>query len=225
MTPLKPLSPKSIQRIVRNIPEGANKYRHGLLNKVLRSWSDNDVKEYEGFSELLKRRQKTKTKIENLIRAAKLLESCLRDGAKAGDFDYIGLRLKRQSASLNNIDDIEKSILVLRVNAEQALQTFKRGRGQPKNQIAQLVISDIAAIYEWLYKKKATSVTDRITGEEIGLFEKFAKIIWRGTFGVDSVGLSFAIRQLNASDHADFRFSPIIANINLRHADWRVFGS
>jgi len=45
------LSTEAIERIAASIPEGASTYRIGLLPKVLRSWSDEDLLFYDAYAE------------------------------------------------------------------------------------------------------------------------------------------------------------------------------
>jgi hypothetical protein len=102
---------------------------------------------------------------------------------------------------------------------------WKQGRGQPHNNAASLVLMDIVAIYEWLTGRKATRQVNRDTLKDTGPFWEFAAAVWSLVFRNGTRGLSAAIKNWRSARKRKLKgtHSPILANIAVRHPEWRIF--
>ena len=94
---------------------------------------------------------------------------------------------------------------------------LRRGRGQPRNVVAYLVIRDIADIFEWATRQKA------MRGEEDSPFYEFAAAVWPVVFGKGDDGLPAALKNWAWARKNLRERSPCIANMDLRHPEWRLF--
>jgi hypothetical protein len=111
----------------------------------------------------------------------------------------------------------------LKAAAESLEKRLKRGRGQPRNIVAYVVLLDLAAIFEWLTGVKARREVDRIEGIETGAFYNFCEAIWPLVFESGTDGLSTAMKNW-ASGHREYgEASALLANISGRYPSWRVF--
>jgi hypothetical protein len=72
---------------------------------------------------------------------------------------------------------------------------LQQSRGRPRKIAEYKVLQDAAAIFEWLTDTKATRVVDRIEGIDIGLFFRFASILWPVIFRKGVAGLSAAMKN------------------------------
>jgi hypothetical protein len=95
------------------------------------------------------------------------------------------------------------------------------GRPRTRTLVSYLVLSDAAAMFEWLTGAQATRVVDRITNSESGGFYWFASFLWPIVFG-NQHGLQSAIKNWAAWRKRFGERSPLIANIALRHPEWRL---
>lgn len=224
MKPTKRLSDAAIRSIVKSIPEGAVQRRKRLLKDILRSWSDDDLPEYNTFAKLSKGRSRRKQSLGKIAKSIRTLELLLLRASRSGDWDYIAFYLKAQAGERISSDTINMMIERLRKAADTAENNLARDRGQPRNIIAQFVMSDLVAMYEWLYPtEKAARVVDRIEGEETGKFRDFALVLWVKIFGAEGVGLNHAMRTFFARKNQDSQPSALMANMQMRHRSWKVF--
>jgi hypothetical protein len=87
--------------------------------------------------------------------------------------------------------------------------------------ITYLVIKDIAAIFEWYSGLKATRRVNRVSKGETGPFYRFAAALWPVIFGKGDDRLPAAIKKFAAYREREGR--ALIANIAMRHREWRIF--
>jgi hypothetical protein len=106
--------------------------------------------------------------------------------------------------------------------ATAAEPTWKPGRGQPRNVIAQLVLRDLAALFEHVAGLRASRVVDPRTGEESGHFLNLARAVWPVVFGNGDFGLASQLREW-AEDGS--KSSLIISAIALRRREWGVIST
>jgi hypothetical protein len=109
------------------------------------------------------------------------------------------------------------------ISAAAAQPLYKPGRGQPRNIVAELVLQDLAALFEYVTGLRATRRVDRTgekAGKETGPFLNFAKAVWPVIFGSD-VGL---LSQLREWDVYGGKKSMVISAIALRRPEWGVSG-
>ncbi|MCX7349557.1 MAG: hypothetical protein NTZ54_08535 [Alphaproteobacteria bacterium] len=207
------LSAVAIASIMRSIPKGANASRRKLLAEVLQSWSKNDLHEYAEYAGLYKAKPESKRLMDKIHRAAEKLDALLQEAVASKDIDYLGLMQKTRHDG-KNVSDLLKAVEVIRDASGNAAGSLKQGRGQPHNVTSCRVIRDIAAMYEWLYPKKATRAVhvEDDNYEETGPFWAFASEIWGKVFGSKSEGLSAAVKGFTAKVNHEHRASPVIYN-------------
>ena len=68
----------------------------------------------------------------------------------------------------------------------------------------------------------ATRRVDRITGEDEGLFYRFAAAVWPVVFG-SADGLSSALKGWAAARKKYSERSAVLCNIQMRHPEWEIF--
>ncbi len=198
---------------MRRIPKGANASRRKLLAEVLQSWSKNDLRDYAEYAGRYRAKPESKRSLGEIHRAAETLDALLKEAVASKDIDYLGLMLKTRHDG-KNVSNLLKAVEVIREASGNAAKSLKQGRGQPPNVMSYLVIRDIAAMYEWLYPKKATRVVhvDSDNYEETGPFWAFASVIWCKVFDSKTEGLSAAVKGLTAKANDEHRASPVIYN-------------
>lgn len=215
------LSAEAILSIVASIPPGADTDRQKLLAEMLHSWSENELDEYAGYADRFKGRPGSKKLLDDIHKTATTLETLMQQAVAAGDIEYLGLILKPHRGD-STISDVVQAVEVIRDASGVAARSLARGRGQPQNGTAYLVIRDIAGIYEWLYQKKATRVVyvDGGDHKEAGPFWSFASSIWCEVFGPANLsrgefiddGLSSAVQAFTAKKNKSYRASPVVHN-------------
>ena len=205
------LSAEAISSIVASIPPGADTDRQKLLAEMLHSWSENELGEYAGYADRSKDRPVSKKLLDDIHKTATTLETLMQQAVAAGDIEYLGLILKPRRGD-STISDLVQAVEVIRDASGKAAGSLARGRGQPQNIIAHLVMGDIANIYEWLYQKKAARVFDWERDKETGPFWRFASIIWGEVFGAEIKGLSAAAKAFTAKKNKSYRASPVVHN-------------
>ena len=215
------ISAEAIASIVASISPGADTRRHGLLAEVLTSWSENDLCEYVKYAEKSKERPGSKKLLDDIHETATVLEKLMQKAIATGDIEYLDLILKTPRDD-KTVSDLMKAVGLIRDASGKAAGSLARGRGQPQNGTAYLVIRDIAGIYEWLYPKRATRVVYVDDGDhkETGPFWSFASSIWCKVFGPANLangkfvddGLSSAVRAFTAEKNKSHRASPVVHN-------------
>ena len=105
------------------------------------------------------------------------------------------------------------------IAAAAAEPTWKPGKGQPRNDNAQLVLQDLAALFEYVTGLRASRLVDRDTREESGHFLNFARAVWPVVFGNGDFGLSSQHREW-ADDGS--KSSMVISGIALRRPEWGI---
>jgi hypothetical protein len=102
------------------------------------------------------------------------------------------------------------------------------GPGQPRALLADAVVFDLAALFEWVTGSTATRRTQgRDTdpsdyGRPYGPFHTFASAVWPLIFGSSRGLLAADKRQAKAHRQSSAR-SQVIATIAARHPEWRLF--
>jgi hypothetical protein len=212
-----------VDQIIQSLPNGIAQKRLKLLPKILREWSRTELPRHLSLESLKIIRDRGK-KVEVFEKHARALLQAF------NALDDSGLRRikARSELTLNELEALHDFLTRLARARPHAVQ--KSGRGNPRNYIAYLVILDIAAIFEWLTKTKATREVDRYGKGDIGPFWKFAKAIWPLVFGKGKYGLSSAIKNWasvrSAGKHRSSEVdekSALIANIAMRHSSWGLF--
>jgi hypothetical protein len=166
-------------------------------------------------------------RLKRLARQLNAVEAVAED-----DLDLIALEIGRGDKSIPSSERhghfirkfIEERDFLnhLRAAAESLTNQLKRGRGQPRNLLAYLVLKDIAAIFEWLTGLQARREVDRKDGHDTGAFYHFCEAIWLPVFGVGLDGLPAAMKNWAVARRKYNEKSALIANIAMRNPPWRV---
>jgi hypothetical protein len=197
--------------------------RRELLPRILAEWVRTDLREH-----LRVRNEITPERRKRVKTVGKCAQKLLEALGAIDVQDRYGIAFKmRTERGSTEIDGMVKRIedegRFLTPLAEAALQTWKRGPGQPRNIRAYLVMKDIAAIFEWLTNIEATRQVDRISGVEAGPFWQFAAAIWPVVFGEADDGLPAAMKNWSSYRKRYGERSALIANIAMRHPTWGIF--
>jgi hypothetical protein len=211
-----------------------------LLPMVLREWAATDLRAHlANEPERIARRTKDLDVIAQYLSAAADLLERLDDRGLAGltlameNLTHVGASdanrcdsapgAGRASAPWPRVRQRKlEQLRQFAAAARQASEFGRRGRGRPRNGAGYLVLLDLAAIYEWLVGREASRQVDRVYHVETGPFWKFAAAVWPVVFASDD-GLSHGLRSW-ASAHKKYgEVSPLIANMALRHPEWRLF--
>jgi len=102
------------------------------------------------------------------------------------------------------------------------IEEDKRGRGQPRNIRAYLVMMDLAAIFGWLTDRKAARGVDRTYHTESGPFWRFAESVWPVAFGTTR-GLTAAMKKWAEARKLYHEHSSFLLNLPLRRPEWGIF--
>ena len=177
---------REIELIIQSLPNGADQRRVKLLPKILREWEIHHLPATLSTVPAKTRlaRNKRLDKVSDCSR--ELLQAL--DAIKRNDEQFLittemvrGLRvdlperLAEQTKAWNEMQDLLRK---LSIAAAASGKSWKRGRGQPRNTVAVLVLMDIIAIYQWLTGKRVTRRVDRGTYKDTGPFWQFAVAIW-----------------------------------------------
>jgi hypothetical protein len=178
-------SDNDIRHIAAWLPEGGDPRRHTLMPQIIREWAGVDLRLHFVTEPPAARRKRS----ERLTRLGKLADRLLEalDGLDERD----RLTLAAQIGSVEGQSDlvaifneenrrrlVESRDFIAAIAAAGGRPLSKPTRGQPRNNLAYLVMMDVAAIFEYLTETEATRQVDRDTREETGPFRDVAGAIW-----------------------------------------------
>jgi len=212
---------RGVRLIADSLCNAVDTRRRELLPRILAEWGRTDLREHLQMRHEITPERRKRVKTVGKC-AQKLLEALCAIDVQ----DRYGIALKMRSEGtkfdgpVKRIDDEGDFLTTL---AEAALQTWKRGPGQPRNIRTYLVMKDVAAIFEWLTNMEATRQVDRKSGVETGPFLQFAAAIWPVVFGKADDGLRAAMRNWSSYRKRHGERSVLIANIAMRHPTWGIF--
>jgi hypothetical protein len=113
----------------------------------------------------------------------------------------------------------EWHILTATIATALTKPSWKPSKGQPRNDIAQLVLRDLAALFGYITGRRARRNVDRCTHEESGHFLNFARAVWPVVFGKGDSGLPTQFKKWAANGS---KSSAIVAHIAKQHSEWGV---
>jgi hypothetical protein len=229
---------REIRLILKALPEGISSRKLELLPKILKEWSDNDLKWslFHVDPTIAKERAK---RMEAIAKHAGELSRALDEFVDYAGREFLGVpgdnwlvfkfakRISPMgfqdevSGQRQKLKDQREFLGELESVATELAGVFKRIAAQRRNFPAYRVMLDIAAIFEWLTNTKAVRRVERGTDT----FGDFARSIWPVIFEKGDDGLESALKNWakGTKDYGDR--SALIANINFRHPAWRVFES
>jgi hypothetical protein len=180
---------KQLVQITRALPKGASPHRLGLLPRVLRYWAENDLEEHASLGRSGASIKEEGKQYEKLIATAAALAKAIDAVIEADNLIIIAVEMgdaektipmrDRLAHYINKIND-QRGFLNDLVAAIVSFQKrTKSSRGRPRNTTAYVVLTDIAAIYEWAIGLKAHREVSRRNGTETGPFYQFLLLFGR----------------------------------------------
>jgi len=221
-------SDQIIDSLSHSLPEPVCQRRRELLPQILHEWNRTDLQRHLSLDS----RAVTRARIGRVERVRDCARELLHALNAAGE-EWPAIKsemlMRAEGRSLNEVSRSTWADLTRRLDEESHFLAKlaaiapegwrKRGSGRPRNFAAYLVLSDAAAIFAWYTGKKATRVVDRSDNTETGPFFRFAGTLWPVVFGRDIHGLPAAMKNW-AQERS--RYSPLIANIDLRRPTWGI---
>jgi hypothetical protein len=226
---------RDIWHITAVLPAECDPRRRELLSKVLREWALHDLQEHlERESPATKRKYRSRQTL--LSRIGKKADSLLAmldkldEGARVALAAQIGIATGQSpldaiysSANEERLGQARDFVALIAAGGKHHLQEPRRG--QPRNTLAYLVMTDLAAIYEWVTGVEASRQVSRKTHEETGQFHDFAGSMWPIIFKSVDDGLAAALKNWAEARKKYGEPSPLIFNIALRHPKWGLLAS
>jgi hypothetical protein len=215
--------------IADSVPSGTDPKRIEILPLLLREWAQVELRFHFAMTPLpLLAQQRVRLK-KVAKRAAALIQAL--DELEGLDrwalVERLGiaeglelLAVYRHEQNKYRVDEWRS--LTATIAATAAEPTWKPGKGQPRKDVAQLVLQDLAALFEYVADLRASRVVDRDTHEESGHFLNFARAVWPIVFGNGDFGLASQLREW-ADDGG--KSSMVISGIALRRPEWRVIST
>lgn len=178
---------RAVELIKASLPAEIDQRRIDLLPLVLNEWGCTDLHEHlsRDIPATKRKRDAHLTKVgkyaTHLRQALEAIdqpgkswiaqEIGREEGSPPFPFNVSHERRAEMKERLRQEDDFLRKLTAATATI---IEEDKRGRGQPRNIRAYLVMKDLAAIFEWLTDRKATRGVDRIDHTETGQFWQFA---------------------------------------------------
>jgi hypothetical protein len=220
--------------LVAALPGCDDSRRKELLPWVLREWGRTDLDEHltRATREQIRAEQQ---QMKNVARRASELAQALAD--LGPDPSFAVARFLLASGDDAEEPTYEQALAAAEVLADESagLQRLAKAAlavaagwtlpGRHATVIRYLVLQDLAAIFEWATGKHAgrwiRTDTSNDPGKPHGPFWNFAHAAWPIIFG-SSKGLGNSLKIWASARRRIRERSPFIANLDLRHPQWRV---
>jgi hypothetical protein len=224
---------RAVEQIRASLPKGIDQRRLDLLPQILDEWIRTELREHLSLESraTLQERYDRLTKIgkcANDLRQA--LEAIDQRGKfwiaqvmareeESTPFSVSRERLAEMEERLRQEDDFLRKLAAAPLTL---IEEDRRGRGQPRNIRAYLVMLDLAAIFELLTERKAARGVDRTDHTETGPFWRFAESVWQVVFGTTG-GLKAAMKNWAEARKLYHEHSSFLLNLLLRRPEWGIF--
>jgi hypothetical protein len=219
---------RDLKLITKSLPPRVNARRCKLLPRILDDWCRHELPEHlflESAADL-------RNRVKRLGAVRKCAEELSRQLDMIEKADYRFWIVRELAKLTGSVDRQERRfaqgrrfLTDLAAAADRAVTVWKRGPGQPRNIGADLVLRDIAAIFEWLTGKKGTRQVSREDYSDVGPLWEFAAAIWSVVFGSGDDGLHQAMKRAAAAEKTwrtnkkGRERSPLLYNVELRHPE------
>jgi hypothetical protein len=232
------LADDALRTIVAALPPNGVPERLILLPRLLREWADRDLLDHfcRERSATLRAREK---RLQAVARSAKTLREAMANLEGADVFTLaLEIAIRKTGSTLLEVEQSEitkaqeqltraRRWLPELADAYGPRQRQASSRGRPRNAVSYLVMLDLEAIFEFA---TGTTAERRVHGKdhpdyggEYGPFWDFARTSWAVIFG-SATGLPAAMKSWATARSEFGERSPLIANMALRHSEWRIFG-
>jgi hypothetical protein len=224
-----------VDTLIANLPGCIDAHRRSLLPRVIKEWSLIDLSEHL-TRPTPKQMRAERQKIGKIARRADDLAQALAGLLDRGRFaiarevvapgsdwliDHLQYEAVREAD--RRFQEEPKRLKELSKAAKRAATRFVPLPFRHYTVIRYLVLLDLAAIYEWATRQPAGRRvrTDIDPGETYGPFWDFAGTAWPMIFG-SRRGLDNALKTWASGRKRYGEVSPIIANLGMRHPEWRI---
>jgi hypothetical protein len=220
---------RDIRLIVHSLPRDVDQKRVEMLPFLLREWAQVDLRWHFVGTPLpvLARQRKGMAKIAK--QAALLIEAldALDGFGRWKLVELVGVveglaegAIFRNEANKRKVEEWRR--LTTTIATAAGLPQPKPRKGQPRNEVAALVLMDLAALFGYVTGKRPARDVPR-TGEdahkESGPFLEFARAVWPVIFQKGDFGLLSQLREW--ADHGS-NWSMLMSGIALRRPEWGV---
>jgi len=206
-------------------------HQRNLLPLLLRAWAWIDLLEYADVDAGRGTMRASQKPIGDFLKLAGKMSKLLAELERSGLVEDLSFALQYPTP-LRSVDSLSnptrqklselQSDLSAWVPAGMAYQRrLGTGPGQPRNFTSQMVLLDLAAIYEWATGRAAVRSVAPKSGKDVGPFWIFVASVWPLVFADGMSGLSAAMRRFG--DMNSIERSPLLANMNLRYPEWGLF--
>jgi hypothetical protein len=233
LTPPLTFTDADVESVIGALSVEASPHRLSLLPQVLREWAEVDLSEHAFMEALRASAPHQANRFQKVARKSKELLNAIDAVIEVAELGLIASELGRASESIpmreryahfsQKLREHRDFLNHLQAAAESLQNRLKKGRGQPRNTVAYLVLLDLAAIFRWLTRTKPKREVDRIEGFETGAFYAFCTAVWPLVFKSETSGLPAAMKNWASWHHKHNDASALLANIDLRYPSWRIF--
>jgi hypothetical protein len=218
---------RDIGLIANSLPPGTDRQRIEMLALLLREWAQVDLRWHFVGTPLhaLARQRKGLEKIAK--QAAVMIEAldALDGFGRWKLVELVGVAegleegaVFRNEVNKRRVDEWRS--LATTIATAAGLPQSKPPKGQPRNEVAALVLMDLAALFSYVTDRRPARNVPR-TGEdarkESGPFLEFARAVWPVIFRNGDCGLLSQLREW--ADHGSKR-SMLMSGIALRRPEW-----
>src|SRR5262245_11497532 len=223
----------AVKKICASLPKGTDQRRLDLLPRILDKWSRTELPEhlspesratirehYDRLTKIGKCANDLRQALEAIDQRGKL-EIAHELAREEGSTPFSGSpeRVAEMEERLRQEDHFLRKLAAAPVTL---IEETKRGRGQPRNIPAYLVMKDLAAIFELLTDRKAARGVDRTDHTETGPFWRFAESVWQVVFGTTR-GLKAAMKNWAEARKLHHEHSSFVLNLRMRRPEWGIF--
>jgi hypothetical protein len=223
---------RHIRLIQSSLPPSTDPERIELLPALLREWARAYLPEHFAgiplpvLARQRRRLEKVAKRATALIASLDELEGLDRwelvdrlgrvEGLGTLTLDYDENRIENK----RRVDEWRSLTAVIAAAAAQPV--WKPNEAHPRNIVAQLVLQDLAALFEYFARRPARRVVDRHTHKERGPFLDFARAVWPVVFVNGDFGLSSQLRVW--ADDGSTK-SMVINRIARWHPEWGIMST
>ena len=217
---------RHVQLIAGSLPSGIDPERLKLLPSLLREWARVELRTWllrippTALARQRERLEKVAKRATDLIQALDELDGLQRWALVDQLGLNEGLTVYRNQENKRRIDEWHSLTATMGITRSQP--AGKPGRGQPRKNAAQLVLMDLAALFEHLTGLRASRKVPQTgdeAGQESGPFLEFARAVWPVIFENADHGL---LSQLRKWADGGSKKSPLIYSIAARRPEGGV---